>query len=280
MFSRILPLKHQLPTRLTHTWRFVLVVMLLLGAGFVTSGCAVIEGSGKPVEVLERLEKVSKLDVHSSFRVTVKRGDSAELKITIDHNLRAFLDIYVKGDTLHLGLAQGAHYKNFNASATITVPALKELRLSGAAQVTLGGIPCDGDLEVKASGASQLLWEDALRLSSLSISASGASRVTFGSLTIDGETDVKASGASRVSLKGTGQELKLNLSGASRANMIEFALDIADAKLSGASHAELQVVKRIEGNLSGASSITLLGKPIQDVSASGASRVKAYESGD
>ena len=108
--------------------------------------------------------------------------------------------------------------------------------------------------DIKVSGASRLIATD-VDVEQLSISVSGASH-----LEIDGDVDaldIDGSGAS--SIEGR--------------NLVANRLEIT---LSGASSAEVTVVDRVQGNLSGASHLDLAGseRPSVDVNTSGGSSVR------
>jgi len=70
-----------------------------------------------------------------------------------------------------------------------------------------------------------------------------------------GLCDVEISGASHLTLSGSGSDMKLDVSGASTADLDDYAVTNADVELSGASTSWLEITGRLDANVSGASTL-------------------------
>lgn len=106
------------------------------------------------------------------------------------------------------------------------------------------------------------------------IEASGASRVVVEA--IDQATlSIDVSGASRIEADGQVGLLEIDGSGASNVNAGDLMVDELQVNLSGATRVEVDVQNRVEGDLSGASRLSLTGSsnPDVDVDTSGGSSV-------
>ena len=90
-----------------------------------------------------------------------------------------------------------------------------------------------------------------------------------------GDLRADVSGASRLELSGQGQDGRINVSGASQANLADFAMQNVDVEASGASRAEVNVSGRLDAQASGASTVGYTGNPTMGrIETSGASNVR------
>ncbi|MBI2280872.1 MAG: DUF2807 domain-containing protein [Bacteroidetes bacterium] len=120
------------------------------------------------------------------------------------------------------------------------------------------------------SGASVLKNTETLNFNAFELKTSGASNVL---LNTKSETfTLKTSGASDVKLNGSTKEFNVLSSGASSIKAKEFEAEKITITESGASDLTVNATKEITGNVSGASSIKVLGNPaINELKFSGAS---------
>jgi hypothetical protein len=204
-----------------------LLIALLAGCGPSLSDVAAT-GSGKLVSRSFNLSGFSKIDASHSAQVEVTRGDAYSVSVQVDDNLESRLEVSVTGDTLHIGLKNGA-YNNVTLKAQVTMPRLTGVTLSGAStlrgelageqlvaslsgasQARLTGTA--GDVKVEASGASQALLGD-LAATNVEENESGASHVE---VQANGSVTGEASGASTVTVSGSPTSVNVQTSGASQ----------------------------------------------------------------
>lgn len=232
--------------------KLLAILCLALVAAPVMTGCyyggPVVSGSGRSVTKSLDLAGFSAVDVSNAIRVNVKQGEAFSVSVSADDNLWDRLQVRTSGQTLQVGLQPGA-YNNTHISAEITMPALNRLSLSGASQGNISGFKSGSGLNMDLSGASH---------------TTGDAQA--------GAADFSLSGASNVSLSGAADSLRLDASGASRADLTNFAVNKANVTLSGASNADISVKSNLDYELSGASHLTYTGRPsIGKSSTSGAS---------
>lgn len=198
------------------------------------------------------LSGFTRISVSSAFVVNVLQSDRYSVIVTVDDNLVEHLNVYKRADTLYVGLDSFGVLGQATLRATITMPELAGLELSGASRVTAGGFRSRGSLEVEVSGASALEGE-----------------------MNTGDVRLRISGASSVTLEGTGGNASIEVSGASRARLERFALKDVNIEVSGASSATINLQGRLDAEASGASTILYLGNPqLGRIRESGASSVK------
>jgi hypothetical protein len=242
-----------------YTRGFLLTAVAAILAASLTAGCTIglsqtVVGSGQTVTTEQDLSGFSKVEASSAFRVNITRSDKYSVEITVDEKVKPYLDVAVKGDTLHIGLKPGTALTGASGplDAVVTMPALKGLALSGACNATIGGFKSQDRLDTELSGASKLNGE---------IEA--------------GDIRMELSGASQTTLSGKGKKLDLEASGASQANLADLALADAAVNLSGASKATVNVSGNLSVDASGASSLQYTGDPtLGPVKTSGASSVQ------
>lgn len=209
-----------------------------------------IDGSGVPETTTYDFESFDALDISSAFEAEVEITDGPPtVEITVDDNLTDRLEVDVDNGELNIGMDGPVDF-GVDPTVKITMPALVDLELSGAASATVDGLEAE-DLTVDLSGASD---------------AELTGSVT--DLTVD------SSGASDFELVGSAATLDLELSGASSAELSDADLGEAAVDLSGASNASFGDVERVTGDLSGASNIEVPDGADVSVETSGASNVE------
>ncbi|MFC1963498.1 head GIN domain-containing protein [Chloroflexota bacterium] len=243
----------------------VLVLLLLLAIVLGSIGCNTsywnehaIKGSGNPETQEMDYSEFTKIDVSNTFDVDIIEDDSFFVSITIDDNMFEYLEVTQSGDTLYIGLAPNNSYRDITLRATINMPALRELELSGASRGEVQGFSSSDTLELEASGASRFNLDD-IGAGNTKLILSGASKASGIINMADGNFDI--SGASTVELEGTAHAVSLDASGASTSLLPDFIIANADIELSGASTARVNVSDTLDIDASGASALIYIGNP-------------------
>jgi hypothetical protein len=156
-----------------------------------------------------------RIDVNGQWEVVVQRGDAWRVTVDMPAELVADVEVDVEGDELSLRVARGWWFGGFGdgngLKATITMPTLRSLDLSGASAVSFSGF--DGAaLSLDMSGAGQLRGS-ASRFDQLTLDMSGAGNVDLDDVTVT-NADVDVSGAGNVTLRMGGGRLTGDMSGA------------------------------------------------------------------
>jgi hypothetical protein len=211
-----------------------------------------IRGSGQMVTVQEGREDFDEIEIGSAFRATITRRAAYAVSIRVDDNVLDHVRVSSSGGTLSISLDNDHFYRDVALEATIALPAIRRLAMSGASRASLVGFHSDDDIEFELSGASSATGD---------LSA--------------GDVDCELSGASRATLTGTGADLSLHGSGASTLDLGGLATRDADIDLSGASSAIVWASGTIDATLSGASLLEYVGSPtLGDISVSSGSTVR------
>jgi hypothetical protein len=259
--------------------RIILVIALVLMVitAVFTGGCIrkdISEESGETVTRSFDYTVFTRVDVGYAFKADITRSDTYSITVTINEKLADRLKVEKTGDTLKIGLKNPVW--NFwgvdsRPRVTITMPELRGMELSGASEGNIRGFKSTRDFTLGVSGASNLdIDMETLGFYGVISGASGLSGYLKSGL-----CDVEISGASTVTLKGTGDNLVLDVSGASSAKLEDYAVTNADVELSGASTGRLEVSGKLDANISGASTLEYSGNPtLGRIDISGASSIK------
>ena len=200
-----------------------------------------IRPAGETTTIDYEFADFTAINVSDAFNVEiVQDAIDPHVSITIDIILTQYLDVYVRNNRLYIGLEDHI-YARGNA-------------------VQLGTIYIAGPLnDIKASGASQLIIEETMKIEDLDIELSGASQLT-GVVNVT-SLDVEVSGASTLSLEGKALYYRVDASGASSARGYELISNHADIEVSGASSCMLSVADALSVEASGASNVRYKGDP-------------------
>ncbi|GAB3644129.1 GIN domain-containing protein [Spirosoma arcticum] len=178
----------------------------------------------------------SKVDVSGAFVVRFRKGDT--YKVVADGREEDLdeVKVDVDGNTLEVSMENNRLFDwsdRKRIGLTITVPAINELKMSGASKASLTGFGSFNDLNIDMSGACRTVFDGDVK------------KLTIG-----------LSGASNVILRGHATQLDADLTGASKIEATGLAVDRAEVDASGASHADMGQVGTLDSETSGASKVT------------------------
>lgn len=248
----------------------VIAVTLLAGCIRVDIG----DDSGPIVTQKYDFTGFTNIEAGYAFKVDITRSDNYSIAITINEKIADRLSVSKIGDTLKIGLKQPVwSFWNVHSrpQVIITLPDLRSLELSGAAEGNVKGFKSTNSFALEVSGASNLDID--MEAGSFRADISGASRAS-GYLKAS-SSDIEVSGASRITLTGSGGDTKIDVSGASQANLENYSVANADVELSGAGQANMLINGRLDADLSGASHLEFGGKPtLGKLETSGGSSLK------
>jgi hypothetical protein len=145
-----------------------------------------------------------------------------------------------------------------NASVQVKSDQPFKAKLDGAS--TLSGLVDATDLELTVDGSSTANLRGSAKNAKLS--ADGASQLKLSELSLDAnQMIVAANGTSSVKLAGKCRAAALQADGASHLDLAGLVIDGADVKLSGVSHAKVDVRASLKYDVSSVSSLKYSGNP-------------------
>jgi hypothetical protein len=221
-------------------------------AGLPFAGPAV-RGSGKIAVEARTIGEFTGIEVHGAVAADVTAGEAPSLRLSGDDNLLPLIVTEVRDGRLVIETQQGTNISTtspLKATITATKP-LDGAEVSGASSCRIAA-PMAASFDGEASGAASLTLEG-----------------------LDAEAlDLDVSGASTVTITGKARSLRADASGASNLKLSGLETVVATVDLSGASSGEVKASESLTGDISGASSLTAIGRPTKgDVSKSGAASI-------
>jgi hypothetical protein len=256
--------------------KYVLIsgLILLLASGAMLAGCAHVEISTDSGPTTTRdydFTDFTGIEIGHAFELEITRSDTYKVTITAGKNILEHIDVSKSGSTLKIDMDKWLFNWHSTPKATITMPDLLGLNISGASKGNVRGFKSSHDFTLSLSGASDLDID--METGNFVSEISGASKVA-GHLKAS-SSKIELSGASDVKLEGSGGNIVLSSSGASHVTLTDFTVNDADIELSGASHASLNINGKMDASLSGASSLRYGGNPTMGkLDITGASDIK------
>lgn len=155
------------------------------------------------------------IEIAGQWQVVLERGDAWRVTVEMPAELASEVAVELEGDSLSLDVARGGWFGGFGdderLEATITMPALRQLHMSGASNVSFAGF--DGAaLAIDLSGAGNVRGT-ASRFDALTLDLGGVGNADLANVTVT-DADVDISGAGNVKLRMAGGRLTGDVSGA------------------------------------------------------------------
>lgn len=204
---------------------------------FTSCKYSCIKGSGHEVTENHKVSNFDKIDVSGGFRVVLHQDSSLNVDLTADDNLQKNVIIRVDGSKLRI----------YNKRNTCT---------SRAMVLNIGVRNLN---EITTIGTVDLQVQGKLNVQDIALNFSGASTVNMNLNAANVHTE--GSGATEIHLSGQATSHKIDLSGSGRLYAFDFVTGTYNIITSGASYCEVNVLKTIKVNSSGAAEIRYKGNP-------------------
>ncbi|MFC1971297.1 head GIN domain-containing protein [Chloroflexota bacterium] len=225
------------------------LMVVLMTSGFLVGCGGVLTGSGNLKTEEYAFSDFTKVEISSAFEFEISQSSSYSISVTADDNVIEKVEVTKEGDTLKIGLKTIPSLGPVTLRATVTMPQLSGLNISGASRGTISDFSSTENLNITVSGASKVTAD---------ITA--------------GNADFEISGASTIQFEGSANNIAADVSGASRFNLGGFIVNDANVSFSGASSGTVNLSGKLDANLSGASKLSYIGEPTMgSINTSGAS---------
>ncbi|MBK5277955.1 MAG: PspC domain-containing protein [Bacteroidia bacterium] len=184
------------------------------------------------------------VDLNGIFKASIIKGDSYSVRIKGNKSTRNHYNVYLDGETLVVDYDDDRKFfwkdnvlNEENLMITIVTPSLIELNVRGAGKVNVRGFD-EEEMEINFLGAVEGIGEFSAR-----------------------NLDIKLTGASSLELKGEGNFMEANITGASGLRAYGFEVDRAVVEAHGASSAKVNATETLEITKGVASSVSHRGNP-------------------
>jgi len=241
----------------TKLFSIILSFCLFMCVSTFSAGCHMrdFRGDGNVVKQDRKVSSFNGLEISGAFEIILNQGDIEAVTVEADENILPYIRTEVVNGTLIIETKDKPFHHATRMKVYITIKGLKSIDLSGAIDLQTQNRLNLSDLEIDVSGASNANLDIAVQ--KLSLDGSGASKLIF---------------------KGSAVEVKMDLSGASNIYAFDMPVENYTISLSGAGKAEINVLKKLSVEISGAGSIKYKGSPAMiDEDVSGAGTIKKVE---
>jgi hypothetical protein len=231
----------------------LLLVIALTACDTVTNTVR-IEGSGNGVTEQRPVSEFTAIHVAGQGVINITQGDAHALEVTADDNLQELLTSTVTSGTLTLGIKPNTTINAITPIVyEISVPALREIRVSGSANVNFDSF--EGD--------------------SLVINVSGSGTVNAADLRVT-DFGIEVGGTGGAVISGSADSLRVVFSGSGSFNGEDFPVADAVVEVSGSANATVNAAETLNVNIGGSGVVTYIGDPqvTQRISGSGSVRAR------
>lgn len=189
------------------------------------------------VDEVRTYEAFSSLDVSDNIEVELTRDSVKQLVVNAPDQVMSQIKTEVTNGKLRIYTEK--FLVNYPVKITVSVDSLYELEASGASKITTLNRISTAWFKMDLSGASQAKLD----------------------IDVRGKADIELSGASFAELNGTGSDIYVDASGASKLNAEQYRTKNAVVESSGAAHIEVNATESVDADASGAAEIDITGNP-------------------
>ena len=225
---------------------------------------------------LRKLPNFTSIRVSNAIELFISQSNKTEVAVSAkSEEYRNRIITEVSGGTLIIRMADNRWWKfgneDYRIKAYVSVKDLYAITASGATNIKIVNGLSSEKLKINLEGASDLKGD--IKAGTLMADLSGAS--SFKATVQANAFSMKGSGACAFEVSGSGDDLILDVSGASSVKMYDYLVKGASVDASGASSVKINVSGILTLHATGASSIDYKGAAaIKDMQSSGASNVK------
>jgi hypothetical protein len=225
---------------------------------------------------VRKLSNFTSIRVSNAIELYISQSDKTEVAVSAkSEEYRNRIITEVDGGTLIIRMADNKWWKwgneDYRVKAYVSVKDLYAITASGATNIKIVNGVSSEKLKINLSGASDLKGD--IKAGTLLADLSGAS--SFKATVQANAFSMKGSGACAFEVSGSGDDLILDVSGASSVKMYDYLVKGASVDASGASSVKINVSGILKLHATGASSIDYKGAAaIKDMQSSGASSVR------
>lgn len=195
------------------------------------------------------------INFSGSMNLSVTRGNTCGVSITLDSNLFDFLEVNVKNAVLEIKPQKNVRLKSSEYTVAVTMPYADSICLAGAQKVNVSGFTdTASSLSFRIAGAADVNAELAVQKFSADIA-----------------------GTSKMRVKGSAERFSCSVAGAAEINAFECKVSHADVSIAGSAHVKIAVEKELKVSGAGAGSVLYRGNPLVTGSVAGVCRIKRCE---
>jgi hypothetical protein len=111
----------------------------------------VIKRTGEPVEREYDLSGFSEIEVCDFLEAEIRQGETYRVTVEAEETLMPYVEVVVRGTTLHIGLRSGHTFnmENVTKRVEVTLPALTRVMAGNHSELRLAGFETEADLQLE-----------------------------------------------------------------------------------------------------------------------------------
>lgn len=191
----------------------------------------------------------------ASDNVILTEGDTLSIDIEGSDEAVAAVRFVIDDNLIGVTRDEDLWDENNQATIRITMPAPREVTITGSGSVRAQGLSDNAEVSVLGSGS---YTGGDTQVSALDINIGGSGSAKFGKLTTE-RLDINLGGSGSVSATGTADRLELNLGGSGGADLSGLKAEDAEVSLAGSGSVSLQSDGKVEANILGSGSVRVDG---------------------
>ncbi len=233
-----------------------LALLTLLIGVFTSTGCMPDEwfpkkGNGKIITYEKTVSSFEKINGYGSEDIRFHASEEYQVEITVDENLREYVDIYVKNNELYIQTKKKCRYSFTKFTVDVYCPSLNGVSIRG-------------------SGKFETM--DVISTSTFQTTISGSGRIEG---TVECENfSGKISGSGKITLAGSSKNARLEISGSGKFNGEEHHTRTATIDIEGSGNANVWATDHLKATISGSGNVKYIGEPTIKSKVKGSGKIK------
>lgn len=220
---------------------------------FSTTSCIddfTVEGNGTRRSESRIVTAFEQVKSSGDFEVHIAEAQSHDVVISAEENLLQYIETYVSGETLHIGVKGVRNLQHrMPIEVYISTPTLEGIKQSGSGIITTDYFVSD-EMDVVLSGSGKI------------ITAFEA-----------GEVDALLSGSGRIELSGYADDADFGVSGSGNIDAQQLELRNCETATSGSGNMFISVSRNLRSSISGSGNVFYSGNPAIETHISGSGSV-------
>ncbi len=236
-----------------------LAPVLALAASALVAGCDNVnvtfgDSEGVPLAELDMSgEAPTELVLAGPDRVIVSPGDALDIDVTGDERAVESLRFSLDDGSLAIMREKKGWKDRGMATIRVTLPSLSEIVLAGSGEIEAATL--SGQAEVTVAGSGKVAVDE-----------------------VAAETlDINVVGSGRLRAAGRAERLDLNIAGSGSSDMAGLKVDRADVTVAGSGDAEFASDGKVEANIMGSGSVSVIGRADCTISSMGSGTLRCRE---
>jgi len=210
-----------------------------------------VDGDGPIVSRTLDLDPFTGINSMGADQVFISQGDEQKVVATGHANIIERLERRVDEGIWDIRLEDDHCYWNYELTIYITVPDIRDIRITGSADIVVNDFEKQEDLYIKITGSGDVELHDFLGCKSLEIDVLGSGDIdcdgTFDSLS---ELDIKVAGSGNFDgFKAETENCYIEVSGSGNCNVA--VLDKLDVEITGSGNIYYRGTPAVYTNITG-----------------------------